>query len=1057
MINQYKKINNITGWLVFAVAAFTYMSTIEPTASFWDCGEFISTAFKLEVGHPPGAPLFMIIGRFFTLFGDAHSAAKMVNMLSALCSAFTVMFLFWTITAIARKISVRKSTHLTDGSLMAIIGSGVVGAMAYAWSDSFWFSAVEGEVYAMSSFFTALVVWAIFKWDSVADEPHANRWLVFIAYMIGLSIGVHLLNLLAIPTICFIYYFRKHAITRNGIIKTGILSMMVLVVVQYGVIPGIVKLSGTFELFFINTIGLPRNAGLIIYGVALVSAIVYGLKYSQSKVMPILNTAILCFSVIVIGYSSYGMIVVRSNANTPMDENNPEGPIELLSYLNREQYGSFPIFYGQYYNAPLNPQQPYLDGSPVYMYDEVSKKYIVIQERKNSIPNYDERFCSVLPRMWSDQPNHVSYYKQYVKRGKAIKITNNKGEEETVIKPTFGENLSYMFQYQFTHMYLRYFGWNFVGRQNDLQSYGGQIKGNTESGVSFIDNMFMAKQDKISPTYANNKGKNHYYALPLFLGLLGMFFHFKKHSETAFVTLILFLFTGLAINVYLNITPYQPRERDYAYVGSYYSFAIWIGLGVYAIYEFLASKTNARVSAIVATLASFMLVPVIMVKANWDDHDRSGRYTARDFATDYLNSCAPNAIIFTNGDNDTFPLWYVQEVEGIRTDVRVVNLSLANTDWYINQLRQKYYNSAPVKLTLTAAQIRQGTRDYVPVYPNDKVQGFVDVKELMSYVGSEDTNDKLQMGGGQFMNYLPTNKFSLTVNKENFIKNGGEITKGGVMEGITVETPTKLSPMPTDTSLKMLDKIEWQVSKQYIMKNDLLIMDILASNNWERPVYFAVTAGDDVYLNLQDHFQLEGLAYRLVPFKTGKSLDGQVARVNAPLMYENMMEKFKWGGMEDPKVYMDENNQRMTMNLRNNFARLADELVRLGEKEKALKVADKCLEVMPEKNIPYNYFILPIVDVYYKLGKKDKAGAVAKSLLNNYYADMKYYNSFRNDAGLDYEKQQTLAVLQRLMLIAKQYNDADMVKLIEPKFNELSAIYVQTSPSQEAVSPQLPE
>jgi hypothetical protein len=1056
MINQYKKINNIVGWLIFAIAAFTYLSTIEPTASFWDCGEFISTAFKLEVGHPPGAPLFMIIGRFFTLFGDAHSAAKMVNVLSGLCSAFTVMFLFWTITAIGRKIAAKKSTDISDANLIAIIGSGIVGALAYAWSDSFWFSAVEGEVYAMSSFFTALVVWAIFKWDSVADEPHANRWLVFIAYMIGLSIGVHLLNLLAIPTICFIYFFRKYAVTRNGLIKTGIISLVVLVIVQYAIIPGIVKLSGTFELFFVNSIGLPRNGGVVIYILALVSAVVYGLKYSKDKNMPMVNTIILCFSVIVIGYSSYGMIVVRSNANTPMDENNPEGPIELLSYLNREQYGTFPIFYGQYFNAPLDAQQPYKDGSPVYMYDDVTKKYIVIQERKNSMPNYDERFCSILPRMWSDQPNHVNYYKQYVKHGKAIKITNNRGEEETVVKPTFGENLSYMFQYQFTHMYLRYFGWNFIGRQNDLQSYGGEIKGNTESGVAVIDNMFMSKQDKISPTFANNKGKNHYYALPFILGILGLIFHFRKHSETAAVTLILFLFTGLAINVYLNITPYQPRERDYAYVGSYYAFAIWIGLGVYAIYEFLQSKINPRMAAMLATVAS-LIIPTVMVKSNWDDHDRSLRYTARDFATDYLNSCAPNAIIFTNGDNDTFPLWYVQEVEGIRTDVRVVNLSLANTDWYINQLRQKYYNSEPVKLTLSAAQIRQGTRDYVPVYPNAKVTGFVDVKELMNYVASENANDKLQMGGGQFMNYLPTNKFSLTVNKANFLKNGGTIANTGVMEGVTVETGTKLSPAPTDTSLKMLDKIEWQVSKSYIMKNDLLIMDILASNNWERPVYFAVTAGDDVYLNLQDHFQLEGLTYRLVPYKTGRTPDGQVARVNAPIMYENMMEKFKWGGMENPKVYMDENNQRMTMNLRNNFARLADELVKTGQKEKALKVADKCLEVMPEQNIPYNYFILPIIEVYYKLGEVKKAQGVAKSLLNNYVADMQYYNSFRNDGGLDYEKQQTIAVLQRLLMMTKQYNDVQMSKEVEPKFNELSALYMQTAPPQQSVSPDLPE
>ncbi len=1051
MVNQYKKINNLAGWLVFGIAAFTYISTVEATASFWDCGEFISTAYKLEVGHPPGAPLFQMIGRFFTLFGGPSQAAWLVNVMSALCSAFTILFLFWTITAIAKKIAVTQSNNnLQNNHIIAIILSAAVGSLAYTFSDSFWFSAVEAEVYAMSSFFTAIVIWAIFKWDAIADETHANRWIIFIAFIIGLSVGVHLLNLLAIPAICYVYYFRKHTTTRNGFIITGIVSLIILGVLQIGVILKTVKLAGSFELFFVNTIGMPRNGGIIMFILTIIALIILGLKYAQKKQNEIAHTAILCFAFIIIGYSSFTMIFLRSNANPPMDENNPENALSLLSYLSRDQYGDFPVLYGQYFNAPLDPQQPYVDGAEAYYYDETSKKYIMSDDGKNKKPNYDKRFCGLLARMWSSQPNHVSGYKQYIKRGIPIKITNNRGEEETLIKPTFGENLNFMLSYQFNHMYLRYFMWNFVGRQNDFQSYGSLVKGNWESGVPIIDKIANGNHEKISPQYAKNKAKNHYYALPLILGLIGLFFQFKQDNKNAFIVFILFLLTGLAINVYLNVPPYQPRERDYAYAGSYYAFAIWIGLGVYAIYDFLQRKINPTTSAILAGLVSLLAVPTIMAKENWDDHNRSQRYFATDFARNYLNSCAPNSIIFTNGDNDTFPLWYAQEVEGIRTDVRVVNLSLAQMDWYINQLRQRYYNSPPVKLTLTADNIRGDKRNFVPVYPRPEVVGNIDLKDILNFVASEDQANKLQSGSEQ-LNYIPTKNLSIAVNYENFKKNGGVISTEGVDKKIKLEIPSYNANYitPIDTSIKIQSKIDVTLTKSYITKNEMLIYDIIASNNWERPIYWAVSMGDDYYMGLQDNLQLEGLTYRLVPFNTkNKIMDGQTGLVNTKITYDNIMKKFVWGNMNADNVYIDENVTRMSMNLRNTMGRLASQLAIEGDTKKALEVAERCASAMPVKNIPLNYFSLNMVEVYYRCNEIQKGNDLTNDLFENYVKDFEYYNSFRKDKSLDFEKQQCLGILQKLEQVTKQYKQDVLNKKISTKFSEIVEIYSASAPQQ---------
>ncbi len=1022
----YKKINTLTGWAVFVIAAFVYLSTIEPTASFWDCGEYISTAFKLEVGHPPGAPLFNLIGRFFTLFSDEHGAAKMINAMNGICSAFTILFLFWTITAFAKKIAI-KSGELNNAKILTIIGSGIVGSLAYTFSDSFWFSAVEGEVYAMSSFFTAIVFWAILKWEEVADEPHSLRWIILIAFLMGLSIGVHLLNLLAIPAIVFVYYFKRYKITRNGFILTSIIAVVTLGIVQAGIIPGIVSWAAKFELFFVNSLGLPFNSGTIVYFILVVSASVWGLWYTTKKNKAALNTGILAITMLLIGYSSFLTIVIRSQANTPMDENNPENAINLLSYLNREQYGDWPILYGQYYNAPLDPAQPYKDGNPTYTKDVTVGKYVITQDKKNSIPNYDKRFCTLFPRMHSDQRNHVSGYRDWADiQGTSITTTDQNGEAKTIMKPTFGENLTFFFRYQIGHMYARYFMWNFVGRQNDIQGHGGVLKGNWLSGVAPIDAARLGPQENLPSSMTSNKGYNRFYFLPLILGLVGLFFHFKSDKLDGFIVFLLFVLTGVAIIIYLNNTPYQPRERDYGYVGSFYAFAIWIGLGVYGIAEFLSKKVSANIATVIAIIIGLFSAPVLMAKEGWDDHDRSDRYTARDFAANYLNSCAPNAILFTNGDNDTFPLWYAQEVEGIRTDVRVVNLSLSNTDWYIEQMRRKAYDSDPIPLTLKEEQYRQGTRDYVPVYYNPNIikdsTKYYSIKQLMEFVASEESQAKIQTQGGMELSYLPTGKVLIPVDSATVVNNG-TVPKG--MEGQILK-----------------DGMPWKISKQYIMKNDLMIMDIIATNNWKRPIYFAVTVGDDAYMNLEPYFQLEGLAYRLVPMRM-QTNDGQTGKANTDIMYNNMMNKFKWGGMSTEGVYMDENNLRMTMNLRNNFARLAEALLAEGKTEQAKKALELCMKEMPRKNIPYNYFMLPVAEVYYKLGMNNEANELMKAIANIYEEDLKYYFRFKVKLAenIDSEKQQAMAVMQRIGQVARMNKQETLAKDFDERFKKLSAGY----------------
>jgi hypothetical protein len=1018
-MQDFKRLNNLFGWVAFFIAAAVYLGTMEPTTSFWDCGEFIATAYKLEVGHPPGAPFFMLVSRVFSAFGEPENAALAVNTVSALCSAFSILFLFWTISLMALKVAAKRATELGMAEKIAVLGSSFVGAMAYTFSDSFWFSAVEGEVYAMSSLFTSVVFWAILKWDHNADKEHNLKWIVFIAFFIGLSIGVHLLSLLAIPAATFVYYFRKYKVTRKGIIITSLVAMGLLGFVQYGIIPGIISLASKFELLFVNSFGLPFNSGIVFYALLVIGLVVWGLHYTHKKHKVLLNTAILCFTMIVIGYSSFTVIVIRSLANPPMDENNPENVFALLSYLNREQYGDRPLIYGQYFNSPLDPKEPYVDGSPVYFKDKESGKYIIVDKREKSIPNYDLRFTTIFPRMWSGQAKHIGYYKKWSGfKGKPIRTTDQAGKPIVINKPTMLENLTYLFRYQLGWMWGRYFMWNFAGRQNDVQGHGSIVKGNWISGIPAIDEMRLGNQKKLPDSITTNPAHNKFYFLPLILGIIGFFWHFKNSKYDWVVTAMLFVFTGIAILLFLNNYPLEPRERDYGVVGSFYAFAMWIGFGVYAIYDFIKNKVNPRVAAVGSTAICLLAVPALMAAEGWDDHSRAKRYTGRDFAKNYLDSCAPNAILFTNGDNDTFPLWYVQEVEEYRTDVRVVNLSLANTDWYINQMKRKAYDSEAIPSMVPDRKYRQGTNDYLPMY-----ESFPEatVDQVIEWVVSDNSQTKLPVGNGKNVDFIPTKNLRLPVNKKRVVELG--------------------IVAPKDTAL-IVDEVRWSINKNYILKNDLMILDILAANDWERPVYFASTAPSESYLGLEDYFQVDGLAYRLVPIKTERN-DGRPGRVDTDILYENVMNKFVWGGLDSSNLYMDENNRRMTISLRLTFSRLAEALIDESKPEKAKEVLDKSIEAIPDHNVPFDIFSLYIAENYYRLGDYESANALSRILADRYENDLQYYMSLApKDAELvASERNQALAVLQRLYVLAvQQYPQEELGKEYADRF----AIYFGT-------------
>jgi hypothetical protein len=998
---NYRRLNNITGWILFGFSTVVYLLTLEPTVSFWDCGEFILSAFKLQVGHPPGAPLFLMMGRVATLFagGNASKAALMMNSMSAICSGFAIMFLFWTITHLVRRVFVSNG-NIEERKIPAIIGSGILGALAYTFSDTFWFSAVEGELYALSSLVTAIVFWAMLKWEEEVDESFSGRWIILIAYIMGLGLGIHRLNLLVLPALVFVYYFKKYEVTTKGIIKTTLIAVLILWLMVFVIMPGVPKVAGWFELLFVNVFRLPYNSGLFFYLVLLFGALAWGIKYSFKKHNIVLNYILTSFLVVMIGYSSYAMIMIRSSARPPMNQNNPSDVFSLSYYINMEQYGSSPKLFGNYYSAPVTGIKKVIAG-----YNKVDGKYKPYYKPEYS---YSKEFETVFPRMYSSDPDHENAYKYWGN------ITGRKYtvRDETVVCPTFSENLRYFLDYQVGFMYLRYFMWNFAGRQNDIQGNGNKIHGNWISGINFIDEARLGNLDNLPADLKSNPGRNKYYFLPLLLGVAGMFWQYKRNNSGFWLVMVFFIMTGLAIILYLNQYPDQPRERDYAYAGSFYAFAIWIGIGFMLVYEKIREYNENKALTIGAFAFLIAVVPMLMAFQNWDDHDRSGRYTARDIGENYLKSCAPNSILFTYGDNDSFPVWYAQDVEGVRTDIRVANLSYIQAGWYIDMMRQKAYDSDPLPLSLPSKKFIEGEREQMPV--SKKVDNPVPIKEVVQFAGMDDKKYKIDLSGNNdYLNYLPANKFIIDVDSASVISNG--TVKSYFRDRI-------VSPMI------------WEYTSSDAFKGDLAIMDIFSVNNWKRPVYYSTTVPSSQYKGLEKYFVQEGLAYRVVPIKTDKSEQGEFGMIDPDVMYDNLMNKFTWGNAADPSVYLDENNRRMFANYRRIFADLGKSLLAKGDTAKAIEVVHRGLEIVPSGKLPDDYFSVGSGEVLVKAGKKDEGEKLLREIAgySKGYLDLISGISNGSRFGLDYSMGINMQTLLDIYKLAGKLNLTALASELEP-------------------------
>ncbi len=1006
-MKQFNIANIVGGWLVFAVSLLVYLLTIEPTASWWDCSSKILSAYELQITHPPGSPFYMLLARFFSLFAtDTYNVSLLVNSLSAFASAFTVMLLFWIITSLAKKI-VHEGKEISVGQTISIIGSGLVGALAFTFTDSFWFNAVEAETYAISVFFTALVFWAILRWEKVSDQPQSSRWLILIAYLMGLSIGVHLLNLLAIPAIVFVYYFKKFTPTRNGVILASLVAVVLLGSFIYVIIPGVVLFASYFELLFVNTFGLPFNSGLLFFIAALTTFLAWLNWYSHRNKKIILNHIVLGVTVVIIGFTSYAVVFIRSAAGPPMDQASPDNVFSLLSYLNREQYGVRPLIYGQYFSAPVEESE---QGRPFYIKD--NNRYVISGYRQQLV--YAKEFTGLFPRMFSDNESHIREYKEWGSiEGNRIRYTNPSGEVETIVKPTFVENIRFFINYQIGHMYFRYFMWNFSGRQNDIQGHGGVINGNWITGINFIDEFRLGPQN--IPESLKSKSRNAYFALPLLLGLLGLYYHSRKNSKDFSIVMLLFFFTGIAIVIYLNQTPLQPRERDYSYVGSFFAFSIWIGLGVLAIIKFFEKVLSHRLSAVLATVVALLLVPAIMAQQNWDDHDRSGRYTVRDFAANYLKTLEPNAILFTFGDNDTFPLWYSQEVEGVRTDVRVVNTMLLNTDWYIDQIQRKMNDSEPLPVSIPRHKYLEGINSAFHIF--ERVTDFVDIKRIMNFVADDDPQTKIRVQTGELIDYIPTRNFRLPVDRQRVIENGT------VHESLVD---------------KIVPSIEWTWERPFVVKNQFIALNIIANTNWERPIYF-VSGGTDDALGLEEYFQLEGFAYRLVPIRTQSDDFLNYGRVNTEALYNNLMNNFSWGRMNEPDFYMDHFNHRtlQVLQLRNKFVRLANALVEEGKNDSALRVLNRCMELMPVDRVPFDYFMIRVAQSFYLAGGTEQAIAILKEYFAVAEEEFTYYSNFpsRFFGSVEGEMQMNLQIMNELLLTAEKWGETQLFDELSERFD----------------------
>lgn len=1004
---EYNKLNNIFGWICFAIATATYALTLEPTVSFWDAGEFIAASYKMQIVHQPGAPLFLMLQNIFSnlAFGNPERLAYWMNMGSAISSALTILFLFWTITALARKVIAKDKLHIDKENTIIIIGAGVVGALAYTFSDTFWFSAVESEVYAMASLCTAIVFWAILKWDAHADEPGADRWLILIAYVMGLSIGVHLLNLLTIPALALVIYFRKTSSPNfKGAITAMLIGCVILALVLWGIIQYLIKAAAYFDYFFVNILGTGFGIGVIVFAILIVVSIVYGITYSIKKNKPRLNLAFICVAFIIIGYGSFSMILIRAKANPTLNNSDPDNAFSFLSYLNREQYGEDPLLVGPYFDSQLIDIKI---GSNTYRKGET--KYEISGEKFSYV--YDRE--TFFPRIYSRQENHVQFYRDW------LNLSPNE-------KPTFGDNLSFFFNYQVGHMYTRYFMWNFVGRQNHEQGHGSYTEGNWISGIKPIDQIRLGGQYDLPEAELSNPSRNTFYFLPLIIGIVGALWQFKRNPKDAGIVALLFFFTGLAIVLYLNQNPLQPRERDYAYAGSFYAFAIWIGLGVIGISDFLKKKLNSQTASILAIAVGLLGAPVLMAQGGWDDHDRSTKWTARDLAINYLESCAPNAILFTYGDNDTYPLWYAQEVENIRPDVRVVNLSLLTADWYIRQMKEPVNESPALPITMENNQFVQGNRDYLR-FQDYNIEGHVALKDILALLLSDNDEDKFQYPDGTRENFLPTRNFAMAIDKDDVIKN---------------------NVVPSEWEDRIVDHMVWTYNRGAVTKGDLAMFDILVHNNWERPIYFAVTVPTDNFIGLNDYLYTEGFAYRLMPVRAKESdSEDTDDRVNTQAMFTNTIDKFKWGNMKDAK-YLDHESYGMINVIINNFNTLATALIEEGKIEEARTVMNRATEVIPERIYTQRQALqrLFMGELLYKVGETEKANAIFNANLKYIGEYINYYFAIaQTKSNIENENIQLgMYTLHNMEQVSREFGQTELHEAIQKKFSELESRYMGT-------------
>ncbi len=1016
---RFNLLNNITGWVVFGIALFTYLSTIEPTVSLWDCGEFIAGSYKLEVVHPPGAPFFLMLHRLIAMFSPSQAMVPVfINGASGTWSAFAILFLFWSISLLARKVVFKNENEINLWESIAVLGAATVGALAYTFSDSFWFSAVEGEVYALSACFVSIVFWLLLKWEKRADEKDNMKWIILIFYLMGLSVGVHLLSLLVLPVLAFVYYFRKFKkINLMGVILAFATGMLILGVIMVVIIKWVPAIASKFEILFVNTFGMPFWSGVIFTLVLLFGGLAYGIYRTHKTKKVIWNTILVSVFMVSIGYASYTMVAIRSNANPAIDYSNPDNIFNMVSYINREQYGDRPILYGAQFTSEMRGTQ---NGRKQYVKREGKYKFIGYKP----LPDYAPEQKMLFPRMSDTRSD----------RDKAYRVWS--GMRENQKKPTFAQNMKFFFSYQLGHMYWRYFAWNFIGRQNDEQGHGmaiegGFMNGNWLSGIQFIDKALVGSQDKLYYAERVNKAHNKLYFLPFLFGLIGMFFHFKRNPKDAVSVLAFFMITGVLLVVYQNSPPFEPRERDYTLVGSFMAYAIWIGFGLLSIIDFIRKKVDIKVATVVALLVSILAVPVLMANQEWDDHSRAHRYTSRDFGINYLESCAPNAVLFTNGDNDTYPLWYVQEVENFRSDVRVVNLQLLMTDWYVDQLREKKNESEAFKFSLQPDQITEGTRDYVVYYDNPALKisknRFYDLSEIINFIGSDNPRTKVSTYTGTKLDYYPTPKLYVPVNKDDVIKN---------------------NVLREELANRITDSIRFSIGKRNILKNSLMVLDMIANNkDWSRPIYFAITSGSDTYLGLQNYFQQEGMAYRLVPMRVlpneKNNNPGEAGRVDTEIMFDNVMNKFKWGNLTDDRVYIGSVTRRHCQNYRNIFGTLSQALIKEGDKERALQALDRCFEVLPEEQVPYTINTVQLAELYFLAGDKEKGEALSRRLAEIFVEYLDYFKTLDKKfyKAADTEIRRNFYGIQMLQNLAQRFELTDFSEYLNSEMSRLQSMY----------------